>query len=106
VKVTDQWHVASPGVVVAINVSNELTVPVFTLEGLQYGCSGFSSECYCLSTKLYGWGGLSLLSAQCGISSALLVRSSSYLHKISRCFESASYILLTQTYLQKLIVIS
>ena len=33
-------------------------------------------------TKLYGRAGLSLLSAQCGISSALLVRSSSYLHKM------------------------
>ena len=80
-KVTDQWHAASSGVVVAINVSDELTVPVFTVEGLQYGCSGFSSECYCLSTKLYGTAGLSLLSAQCGINSALLARSSSYLQK-------------------------
>jgi hypothetical protein len=82
VKVSDQWHVASSGVVVAINVSDELSVPVFTVEGLQYGCSGFSSEGYCLSTKLYGRAGLSLPSAQCGISSALLARSSSYLKKM------------------------
>jgi hypothetical protein len=68
-------------VVVAINVSDELTVPVFTVEGLQYGCHGFSSECYCLSTKLYGGAGLSLPSAHCGISSALLVRPSSHLQK-------------------------
>ena len=86
VKVTDQWHVASSGVTVAISVSYELTVPVFTVEGLQYGCSSFFSECYCLCTKLYGRTGLSLLSAQCGIISALLLSSSSYLHRIFTLF--------------------